>query len=126
MVYKSFDKKIRSPVKANVNEVLAQESQKPAIKKFRIRKVFSSFKDNISATDLVEMVSASFKNRGVKYLLFVIDVFTKYTWVKLLKKTKAKTVLHGFIEMTKNLKVNQINHGLSKEDNFTITLCKNV
>ena len=33
---------------------------------------------------------------GVKYLLCVIDVFTKYAWIKTLKDKKAKTVLHGF------------------------------
>ena len=29
-------------------------------------------------------------NRGVKYLLFVIDVFTKYSWVKPLNDKKLK------------------------------------
>ena len=37
-------------------------------------------------------------NRGVKYLLGTIDVFTKYACVKSLEDTKVKTVLHGFIE----------------------------
>ena len=40
----------------------------------------------------------SSKNRGVKYLLCVIDVFIKYDWVKSLTDNKAKTVHHGFIE----------------------------
>ena len=43
------------------------------------------------------MGSLSFFNRGVKYLLSVIDVFTKYAWVKPLKDKKAKTVLDGYI-----------------------------
>ena len=38
-------------------------------------------------------------NCGVKYLLCVIDVFTKYAWIKPLNDEKAKTVLHGFIEI---------------------------
>ena len=37
-------------------------------------------------------------NHGIKYLLFVIDVFTKYAWDKPLNDKKSKTVLHGFIE----------------------------
>ena len=41
----------------------------------------------------------SSKNRGVRYLLCVIDVFTKYAWLKTLKDKKAKTVLHVFIEI---------------------------
>ena len=44
------------------------------------------------------MESLSSFNRGVKYLLYVIDVFTKYAWVKPLKGEKTKTVLHSFIE----------------------------
>ena len=32
-------------------------------------------------------------NRGVKYLLCVIDVFAKYAWVKLLEEKKLKSFL---------------------------------
>ena len=39
------------------------------------------------------------KNKNVKYLLRVIDVFTKYTWVKLLEEKKDKIVLNTFIEV---------------------------
>ena len=45
------------------------------------------------------MGSLSFKNRSVKYLICVIDVFVKYTWVKPLKHEIAITVLHGFVEV---------------------------
>ena len=41
----------------------------------------------------------SSKNKNVKYLLSVIDVFTKYAWVKPSKDTKGKTVLNAFIEI---------------------------
>ena len=49
----------------------------------------------------------SFKNRGVKYLLCVIDIFTKYDWVKPLKDKKAKIVFHGFIEIVNESKRKQ-------------------
>ena len=39
------------------------------------------------------------KNKNVKCLLCVIDVFTKYAWVKPLKDKKGKTVLNAFIEI---------------------------
>ena len=62
--------------------------------------MYARFKENIWAADLAEMGPLSSKNRGVKkYLLFVIDVFLKYSWLKLLKDKKAKTVLNGFIEI---------------------------
>ena len=62
--------------------------------------MYARFKENIWAADLAEMGPLSSKNRGVKkYLLFVIDVFLKYSWLKLLKDKKAKTVLNGFSEI---------------------------
>ena len=45
------------------------------------------------------MESLSSKNKIVKYLLYVIDAFTKYTWVKSLKDKKEKKVLHALIEI---------------------------
>ena len=66
--------------------------------------MYVRFKDNICAVDLAEMGSLSSKNRGVKYFLCVIDVFTKYTWLKPLKDKKAITVLNGFIEIVNKSK----------------------
>ena len=45
MVYKFFDKKTGSEI--GVNEQLAEELHKPAITKFKRRKVYERFKDNI-------------------------------------------------------------------------------
>ena len=83
MVYKFVDKKTGSGV--TVNGQLAEELHKPVIKKFKRRKIYARFKDNIWAADLAEMESLSSNNKNVKYLLCVIDVFTKYAWVKPLK-----------------------------------------
>ena len=55
------------------------------------------------------MTSLSSNNQGVKYLLCVIDVFTKYAWIKPLKYKKAKTVLNSFIG-----KVNESKHKPNK------------
>ena len=55
MVYKFFDKKTGLGVKASVNEELAQELHKAVIKKFKWRRVYARFKDNIWDTDLTEM-----------------------------------------------------------------------
>ena len=76
MVYYFFDKKTGSGISAN--EQLAEELHKPVTKKFKRRKVYSRFKHDIWAADLAEMESLSTKNKNVKYLLCVIDVFTKY------------------------------------------------
>ena len=40
----------------------------------------------------------------VKYLLCILDVFTKYAWIKPLRDKKTKTVLYGFIEIVNESK----------------------
>ena len=45
------------------------------------------------------MESSSSKNKNVKYLLCVIDLFSKYAWLKPSKNKNCKTVLNSFIEI---------------------------
>ena len=45
------------------------------------KKVYSSFRDNIWGVDLADMQSLSKYNKGIKYLLCTIDLFSKYAWV---------------------------------------------
>ena len=56
MVYKFFDKKSKgSGITNDSNYQLANEIHKPIIRKFKKRKVCSSFKDNIWGVDLADM-----------------------------------------------------------------------
>ena len=73
----------------SVNEQLAEELHKPVTKKFKRRKVYAKFKNNIWVADLAEMESLSSKNKNVKHLLCVIDAFTKF---KPLKDKKGKVI----------------------------------
>ena len=90
MVYKSFHKKSsgRGLTNNNENIQLANELHKPIIKKFNKRKVYSSFKDNIWDVDLADMQLLSKFNMGFRFLLIVIDIFSKYAWVIPLKDKK--------------------------------------
>ena len=81
MVYKTFDKKTGSGM--SLNEQLTKELHKLVTKKFKGRKVYARFKDKIWAADFDEMESLNSENKNVTYLLFVIDVFTKYAWLSL-------------------------------------------
>ena len=82
MVYQFLDKKSKgSGITNEYNYQLANELHKPFIKKFKKRKVYSSFKDNIWGVDLADIQSWSKYNKGFKYLLFAIDFFSKYAWV---------------------------------------------
>ena len=52
------------------------------------KKVYSYFWDNIWVVDLADMQSLSKYNKGIKYLLCAIDLFSKYAWVIPIKDKK--------------------------------------
>ena len=82
MVYKFFAKKSSgSGITNKPNYQLTDELHKSIIKKFKKRKVYSSFRDNIWGVDLADMQSLSRYNKRIKYLLCAIDLFSKYAWV---------------------------------------------
>ena len=111
MVYKFFDKKSTgSGIKKDSSLILADELHKPIIKKFAKRKVYSQFKDNIWQVDLADMQSLSKKYKGIKYLLCVIDLYSKYAFVIPLKDKKGISILNAFDKIIKqyNRKPNKI------------------
>ena len=66
----------------------ADELHKPIIRKFKKRKVHSSFRDNIWGVDLADMQLLSKFNKGFRFLLCVIDIFSKHALVIPLKDKK--------------------------------------
>ena len=77
-----FDKKSSASDIANErNYQQANDLHKPIIRKFKKRKVYSSFRDNIWGVDSADMQSLNNYNKGNKYLLCAIDLFSKYAWV---------------------------------------------
>ena len=71
---------------------LAEELHKPIKRKFKKRRVLVNGIDEIWAADLVDMQAFSKLNRGVKYLLAVIDILSKYGWLVPLKDKTGKSV----------------------------------
>ena len=109
MVYKFFDKKTVGSVKSMPqNEQLAEEHYKPIIRKFKKRKVYSPF--NIWGPDLSDMQLISKFNKGFRFLLCVIDIFSKYAWVVPLKDEKRVNIVNAFQSILKksNKKPNKI------------------
>ena len=78
------------------NEQLAEELFKPIIRKFKKRTVYSGFKDNIWGADLAYMQLMGKFNNGFRFLLCVIDVFSKYAWVVPLKDKKGVSIVDAF------------------------------
>ena len=60
------------------NKELAEELLKPIIRKFEERKVYSPFIDNIWGADLADIQSISKFNKGIRFSLCVVDIFSKY------------------------------------------------
>ena len=60
---------------------LAEELHKPIIRKFKKGKVYSLFKNKILGADLADMQLISKFNKGIRFLLCVIDILSKYAWV---------------------------------------------
>ena len=73
------------------NKELAEELLKPIIRKFEERKVYSPFIDNIWGADLADNQSISKFNKGIRFSLCVIDIFSKYALVIPLKDEKGIT-----------------------------------
>ena len=83
-------------VEAEPNYQLASELPKQIIKKVKRGKVYSSFKDNIWGVDLADMQLLSKYNKGTKYLLCTINLFSKYAWVVPLKDEKGSSIVNAF------------------------------
>ena len=85
------------------NKILAEELHKPVVKKFNKRKVYSG-------VDLADMQSLSKKNKGIKYLLCAIDLFSKYAFAVPLKDKKGISIVNAFNKIIKqsNRKPNKI------------------
>ena len=124
MVYKFFDSKVASPDKKsmegsvkklkNSSSILADELHKPVIKKFDNRKVYSQFKDNIWGVDLADTKLLSKQNKGIKYLLCAIDLYSKYASIVPLKDKKGISITNAFKrkpKKTNHLEENQIKYG---------------
>ena len=77
MVNEFFDKKLSCGCIKNEdmsNQELVEKLNKPIIRKFQRRKVHSPFIENISGADLVNMQLMSRFNKGIRFLLCVIDI----------------------------------------------------
>ena len=98
MVYKFFDKKSEGSgiVNNKQNIQLAEELHKPIIRNFKKRTVYSEFKDNIWGPDLADMQLISKLNKGFRFLLCIIDIFSKYALVVPLKYKKSVSIVNAF------------------------------
>ena len=88
--------KKKTPQNQSWQEELADQLHKPIKRNFPKRRVIAHRVDDIWCSDLVEMQKLSKWNKGYKYLLMVLDIFSKYGWIVPLKTKTGLEVSKAF------------------------------
>lgn len=112
----SFSKQIKSEdktVKPNKLKEWMMEQEpytlhRPLRKKFRRQKCMVSGIDDIWQADLVDVSKISRENKGIKFLLTIIDVFSKFAWVEPLQNKTSESIVKALKKIIKDRKPNKI------------------
>ena len=92
------------------NQFIKEIFQPIKKKIFQRQHVYSYFKKDLFSADLVDYQYFKKQNKGIKYLLTVIDIYSRYAWVIPLKSKTGVEVLKGFKsikDIPKNLWVDE-------------------
>ena len=124
-----INKKQQLGLSVNPNQILSQELHKPRKINFERRKVISNNIDHIWGIDLITMIKYSKQNKNYKYILTVIDFFSKYSWCYPLKTKKSEEIINSFNDIFKKSKrkpsMIQSDQGTEFTNNVTQTFFKN-
>ena len=82
--------------KQQQQHLLAKEVFSPQITKFRRQRIKPLYKDETWSADLIDKSSLSKYNNNYKFILTVIDIFTKYAWAIPLKNKSGLSITNGF------------------------------
>lgn len=82
-------------MKMTSREAIAGGLHRPARRNFRRRKVILKGLNDMYQADLVEMIPYARVNKGMKYLMTIINCFSKVAFAALLKSKTSKDVAQG-------------------------------
>ena len=99
-----INKKQQFGLSVNPNEILSKELHKPKRINFERRRVISNLIDRIWGIDLISIIKYSKQNNNYKYILTVIDFFSKYSWCYPLKSKTSNEIINSFKDMFKKSK----------------------
>ena len=98
--YRAWKKIFPSLTKKQVEEwaqpELSYTLHRPSRRNFRHGKILTHTIDYLWEADLVDMSKLSRENKGYKFLLVVIDTFSKVAWVQPLKNKSGPEILKAF------------------------------
>ena len=93
----------RSQMTVSTNKTLEKQQQQlakevfsPQITKFKRQRIIPLYKDETWSADLIDKSSLSKNNNIYKFILTVIDIFTKYAWAIPLKNKSGLSITNGF------------------------------
>ena len=96
----SFDPSVtRKEIRKWAESNLSYSLHKPSRRTFKRNKVYAPEIDSLWEADLAFVQDVAKENDGVNYLLVVIDVFSKYVWVRAMKNKAAHSLLEVFDSM---------------------------
>ena len=86
------------------NKILSEELHKAKRKNYPRRRIIVNNINEIFAADLVEMQKFAKLNKGYRYLLTCIDIFSKFAWVIPLKDKRGITIKNALEKIFKERK----------------------
>ena len=95
---------IKHKLGLGLQEELAEELHKPIRHKFKRRRVFVFNVDDIWSADLKDMQYLSKENKNYKYILTVIDLFSKTAYTIPLKSKSSQEIIESFEKLFSNRK----------------------
>ena len=104
--------KLEKPSGISWQKQLADELHKPIKRNFTRRRVITNGIDKIWCSDLVGMQQLSKWNKGYRYLLMVLDLFSKYGWIVPLQRIKKGKLLQ---KHSKPSSKRVVNHNISMD-----------
>jgi hypothetical protein len=97
---KLYEKVKKNTTLTDVDEWLQSQNtytlHKQATRKFQRNRYHVTNIDDLFQVDLIDLRSLKKHNDGISYILVVIDVFSKYTWVRPLKSKSGADVAGAF------------------------------
>jgi len=111
----------RASIKQILNSQDSYTLRKELRRSFKRTRVVVSGIDDEYDMDLADVSNIAEENSGFKYLLVVIDIFSKYLWVQPLKNKTAKDVVNALKKILPNdRKCNKIRYDKGREFNNNI------
>ena len=96
MAKNQFPSITRKEIQKWAENNLSYSLHKPSRRTFKRNKVYAPEIDSLWEADLAFVQDVAKENDGVNYLLVVIDVLSKYVWVRAMKNKTARSLLEAF------------------------------